>query len=365
MKKTLVSLLFLAGLAPLAAADKVVGGPLVVNVTARTATVVWIVQSDEAVMKTADGSEVHNAPLLHSESVRFTGLKAGNSYQYEVPGRPDLKGSFKTAPTGEGQFEFVVYGDTRTRHDVHRKVIAALLDHCHPDFAVQTGDLVNDGGDPALWPIFFDIEHDLLRQVAYYPALGNHERHSHNYADFMQAAPYYSFNWGNAHFAILDTDLGNAALSEVARQTYWKEQTDWLAADLAKNQKAAFRFVAGHHPPMTAVSNRQGDNPHMIALTPLLEQYHVTAAFFGHDHNYQHYLKNGIHYVITGGGGAPLYDVDKPPQGITQKVMSTENFVRVRVDGKKVHIEAITPDGATIDDFGVEGAAIESSATAH
>ena len=175
MKKALVSLLLLACVTPLLAADKVIGGPLAVNVTARTATVVWIVQSDEAVMKTADGSEVHNAPLLHSESVRFTGLKAGNSYQYEVPGRPDLKGSFKTPPAGEGQFEFVVYGDTRTRHDVHRKVIAALLEHCHPDFAVQTGDLVNDGGDPALWPIFFDIERDLLRQVAYYPALGNHE----------------------------------------------------------------------------------------------------------------------------------------------------------------------------------------------
>jgi predicted phosphodiesterase len=327
--------------------------------------VVWIVQSDEAVMKTADGSDVHNEPVLHAESVRFTSLKAGTSYEYQVPDSPELKGSFKTALAGEGPFEFVVYGDTRTRHEVHRKVIAAVLQHSHPDFVVQTGDLVNDGGDPAVWPIFFDIERDLLRQVAYYPALGNHERHSHNYTDFMQAAPYYSFDWGNAHFAILDTDLGNAAPSELARQTYWKEQTDWLAADLQKNQKAAFRFVVGHHPPMTAVAKRQGDNPHMIALIAMLEQYHVTAAFFGHDHNYQHYLKNGIHYVITGGGGAPLYDVDKPPEGITQKVAKTENFVRVRVDGKKAHVEAMTPDGTTIDEFELEGGARESAAAAH
>jgi hypothetical protein len=66
-------------------------------------------------------------------------------------------------------------------------------------------------------------------------------------------------------------------------------------------------------------------------------------------------LKNGIHYVITGGGGAPLYDVDKPPVGITQKAVSTENFVRVRVDGTKAHVEAITPEGKTIDDFELEG----------
>jgi hypothetical protein len=47
--------------------------------------------------------------------------------------------------------------------------------------------------------------------------------------------------------------------------------------------------------------------------------------------------------------------VDKPPVGITQKAVSTENFVRVRVDGKKAHVEAITPEGKTIDDFELEG----------
>jgi hypothetical protein len=41
-----------------------------------------------------------------------------------------------------------------------------------------------------------------------------------------------------------------------------------------------------------------------------------------------------VHYLITGGGGAPLYDVDKPPEGITQKVISTEHFVSVKVTGK-------------------------------
>src|SRR5260370_8063699 len=91
---------------------------------------------------------------------------------------------------------------------------------------------------------------------------------------------------------------------------------------------------------MTAVARRQGDNPEMTALIPLFEKEHVTAGFFGHDHNYQHYLKNGVHYVITGGGGAPLYDVDKPPAGITQKVISTEHFVAVTVTGKTAPIYA-------------------------
>jgi len=91
-----------------------------------------------------------------------------DEFEYQVPGRPDLKGSFRRPPPERGQFEFVVYGDTRTRHDVHRKVIAALLEHCHPDFAVQTGDLVNDGGDPSAMAGFSSrLNAICLRQVAY------------------------------------------------------------------------------------------------------------------------------------------------------------------------------------------------------
>ena len=71
----------------------------------------------------------------------------------------------------------------------------------------------------------------------------------------------------------------------------------------------------------------------MTALTEMFEKYHVSAGFFGHDHNYQHYMKKGIHYLTAGGGGAPLYDVNSPPASITQKVVSIENFVSVAVNG--------------------------------
>ena len=94
---------------------------------------------------------------------------------------------------------------------------------------------------------------------------------------------------------------------------------------------------------------RQGENPRMTALEPMFEKYRVSAGFFGHDHNYQHYLKNGVHYFITGGGGAPLYDVDTPPKDITIKAVSTESFVLVNVDGKKARVEAVRPNGERLD----------------
>jgi len=339
--------LLIASLTQAAPEDKIIGGPYVVNVTQRSATFMWVVQTGQVTATSEPGKIEKSAPVLRAQSTALTALKPGTTYHYEAFPGEACKGSFKTAPAEPGPFEFVVFGDTRTRHDVHRAVIQGILAHSNPDFFVHTGDLVENADDNALWPIYFDAERELLRKTPIFPALGNHDRHSKKYFEFMDVKPYYSFNWGNAHFTILDSDIGNIIASE--RESYWKEQVRWLEADLAAAEKSDFRFVFAHHPPMTAVKRRQGDNKHMAALESIFEKHHVTAALFGHDHNFQHYFKNNIHYYVTGGGGAPLYDVDAPPPGITKKVESTENFVTVKVDGKKLQIEARKPNGEVID----------------
>jgi len=352
--RNVLSIVGLAVCTPLAFAqsatpEKVVGGPYTVNVSPRAATVMWVLQTGEAALGTEPGKTEKVEPVLRAERVTFTGLQPGATYHYQAFAGEGGKGSFKTPPAGDARFQFVVYGDTRTRHDVHRAVIAAILKYAAPEFIMHTGDLVADGYDSALWPIYFDIERELLRKAAIFPALGNHERHASKYFDFMDAKPYYSFNWGSAHFTVIDSDIGTAGATQAQKDAFWQEQTRWLEDDLRAAQKSSLRFLFAHHPPMTAVKRRQGDNPHMIALEPMFEKYKLSAGFFGHDHNYQHYLKNGIHYFITGGGGAPLYDVDTPPAEITKKVASTENFVIVNVNGSTVRIEARTPNGQVLD----------------
>ena len=323
-----------------------------VNVTTRSATVVWIVQSDEVILRPPGGVEGRLSPAFQVQKTTMTGLQPDTRYDYEIPGQPGVKGSFKTPPTAAGPFQFVVYGDTRTRHDVHRRVIDAILKNGIPDFVLQSGDLVENGNDSSLWPIFFDIEKDLLRQTVFYPVMGNHERNSHDFYDFFQAAaPYSSFNWGNAHFMLINSDIANAAVGKVAKDAFWAEQTKWLEEDLKANQTAEFRVLVAHHPPFSAVSNRQGSNPEMRALLPMLEKYHVSLGLFGHDHNYQRNLKNGIQYVVTGGGGAPLYDVNKPDAATVQKAISIENFVTVSVNGKVMKLQAHGIDGKILDEF--------------
>jgi hypothetical protein len=349
MRKTGLLFLLLAAVAG-GAGEKIAGGPYVVNTGPRSATVMYLVEDNQVALGSAPGQHDKTVPILRAEKIPFTGLEPGKTYYYDVNGTDAGKGSFKTAPADAADFQFVVFGDTRTRTDVHRKVIASLLKNSNPEFVLHTGDTVANGSDPSLWPVFFDIERELLRKATFFPSLGNHERNAREWYDYFNVeSSYYSFNWGSSHFTVLNTDIANIGPGAELQKRFWQEQVKWLREDLEKNQNADFRFVLGHHPPMTAVSNRQGDNPHMTALMPLFTEYKVTAGFFGHDHNYQHYFKDGVHYFITGGGGAPLYDVAKPPAGITKKVASIENYMVVNVEGKTVRFEGFKPDGELLE----------------
>ncbi len=349
-----------------AADPKIAGGPYVINVTSKTATIAWLVSDDDVTLLPAGILPARKSPAFHVAKTTLTGLNPNTRYDYEIPGVPGGKASFKTPPSpGPTPFTFIAYGDNRTRPEVHQRVVNAMIAHGIPDMLLQSGDLVADGDDSSLWTTFFDIEKNLLRQTAIFPALGNHEHNSREFYEiFQKEKGYYSFDWGNAHFAVINSDIANVSKRESERTAFWEEQTRWLEDDLKTHQTADYRFVACHHPPFTAVASRQGDNPHITALTPMLEKYNVTAGFFGHDHNYQHYLKNGIHYIVSGGGGAPLYDVDKPAPGITVKVASIENFVHVSVDGKTAHVQVITIDGKVLDDFEFHGSAQAKPAVA-
>jgi len=343
------ALLLLAVVPCLPAADTLVGGPYVIHVSPKGATVAWVIQSSEVKLGTAPGKLEQKAPALRFEHVSYSNLKPGTTYYYDILGREEGKGSFKTPPTGATPFHFVVYGDTRTRHDFHRKV-ADAISKADPDFVVHTGDLVSDGADTSLWPIFFSIEKELLRKTAFFPCLGNHERNDAQYYEFFDMKePYYSFNWGNAHFTVLNSDFANAAADAAGKEKFWTGQKRWFEDDLRQSGKADFRFAVFHHPPFTAYAARQKEPSKTQDFVPLFEQYKLTAVFAGHDHNYQHHVKNGVHYIVTGGGGAPLYPVDAPIPEITKKVESTEHFVNVSVNGKQAHLEAIALDGHKID----------------
>ncbi len=248
-------------------------------------------------------------------------------------------------PTSPPSLTFAVLGDTRTQHEVHRRVVERLL-AAAPDFVLHTGDLVADGNDPALWETFFEIERDLLTRVPFYPALGNHEGNSPLYFEHFDLPGnerWYTFEHENARFICLEVD-GSADYEPGSEQYVWLEQT--LAAN---TQPWLFAFF--HFPPYTSAEEAGYERSLRRALVPLFERYGVDVVFNGHKHNYERNEVNGVTYVVTGGGGAPLYaPVEREP---TQAAFAlAHHFVLVRIAGDRLEATTISVDGEVLDTFG-------------
>ena len=89
-------------------------------------------------------------------------------------------------------------------------------------------------------------------------------------------------------------------------------------------------------------------------LCPVFKNYGVRVAFGGHDHNYYHTTRDGITYIVTGGGGAPLYPCNKE-RGVIDgdKYLSCHHFLVCDVNGDSIRIQVIKVDGTELEHFSI------------
>jgi acid phosphatase type 7 len=210
---------------------------------------------------------------------------------------PSVPRQLEPAPAG---INICIYGDSRSGHGVHQRIVNAIM-RLKPVAVFHTGDLVANGRDPGQWAIFNRIVAPLRLSAAFYPALGNHERNAALYfADFKLPGNgrWYWVDIDAIHFIVLDTGSPIGPGSE---------QYNWLEKYLQRTNPADFTVAVFHHPPLSVGPHAYDEKKLHNSIVPLFEKYDVDLVFAGHDHDYQRFFYNNIHYVVTGGGGAPLY----------------------------------------------------------
>jgi acid phosphatase type 7 len=328
-------------------------GPYLQAVTPADVTVVWetATPGDSRVdygPTAAYGSTLSDSTPIAHHALTLTGLSPYTTTHYRVStdGQPmESDSTFQTAATPtQTTFSFVAFGDTRTGDDAHRQVVSSILSLA-PNFVLHTGDFVADGNDSAQWTEFFSIEHDLLRQSPLYGALGNHEGNSQLYFDafhFPGNERWYSFDYGNVHFVALEID-GHADYSSGS------PQVQWLKNDLAHTSQQ-WKVVFFHIPPYSSGSEHGSNLGVRAVMEPLFRQYGVDLVFNGHDHDYERSVANGITYIVTGGGGAPLYAKGQP-EPASVYFTSTYHSVQVSVTGMTLAVTGVRPDGVRFDEF--------------
>lgn len=289
-----------------------------------------------------------------THEVVIDGLEPATSYTYSVKlddGTVE-RGAFTTAPDDTRPFTFVVYGDNRTNPYAHAAIVAAIK-RTPADLLVHTGDMVYDGSQPADWREFFSIERELLRDRCVFPTIGNHEiamptsDGALRYARmFRVPAPpdaaerWYTFKWSSARFFMLD-----------AHDEFATAERAWLEKALAAAKDEAgvqLRIVVLHHGPYSS-GLHGGNEALLLARVPdLLRGYKVDLVLSGHDHIYERGDANGLRYIVSGGGGAPVYREYRAAR-TTQKFEPVYHFLKFAVNGSAVNMSALRHDGSIIE----------------
>ena len=379
----------------------------------------------------------------------LTGLMAGTKFTYRVlkNGKEVFQAQGQAIKSVEQPYRFIAIGDIGAETP-EQKALATRIFLEKPDYVVIPGDIVYENGlvsqyKTKFWPIYNADKADtagapIMRSIPFVAAVGNHDADTRNLDFKPDALAYYmfwdqplngplgkeggafvpvlngsdahkkvfydaagetyprmsnySFDYGNAHWTVLDADV----------YVDWTNQelTDWVAKDLADSKNATWHFVTFHHPGFNS-SREHFEQQQMRLLSPIFEAGKVDVVFNGHVHNYQRSFpmtfapdrqgtlliggrdqktlrgrvvngkwvldktfdgKNdttpqGIIYIVTGAGGQDLYNPEQQNdpdswQKFTNKFISTIHSLTVAdVDGKTLIVRQLDAEGHELDGF--------------
>lgn len=367
---------------PARAAATLLRRPYLQNVQGDFASILWTTLENRAgdvLVGRADGTTFSVPAFVSQFPPRITnlaytfyqyqadlsGLAPGTEYAYRVrmDGVPVTPGPalFRTAAPGD--FSFLAFGDTGENTPSQRSIVARMLGESGISLLLHTGDLAYPKGDYEHYEsAHFGLNAPLLDHLPFFPTPGNHDYYADNAAPYLAChslpdsgvdpadrGRYYSFDWGDAHFTSIDSNLlpGGSADRMLA----------WVDHDLASTRKF-WKIVFLHHPPYPT-GHHKGDAicaAVRARVNPIVERHRVQLVLAGHEHGYERTLPlrgdqlqegTGTTYIITGGGGAGLHDVN--PGDFTVVALQDYNYLRVDVVGRSLTVRATDAEGTEID----------------
>lgn len=348
----------------------------------------------------------------------------------------------RTRASAGKSVKFVMIGDL-ANGKAEQNAVAFQMWQAKPDFLVVLGDIVYSAGRVSqymhhFWTTYNDppaigakTGAPLMQTIPFYPVIGNHDadmaklpetpdalgafyffhgpengpglgpwstplgKDAKVAATFRAAAGasypalnHYSFDYGPAHFLVLDTNGYNSAS--------FMQLAPWVEKDLQAS-KQRWKFVCMHAPAFHT-SPQHYTEQKMRLLEPVFEANGVDVVFAGHVHNYQRSkpllfkpnpsardargrvngeftfdnefdgvtktVPKGIIHVVTGGGGATLYNAkdfektvaqlskDNPGNYVpltAKYVADKHSFSLIELSPQELVLKQISIDGVELD----------------
>ncbi|MDR3616426.1 MAG: metallophosphoesterase [Candidatus Obscuribacterales bacterium] len=379
--------------------------------------------------------------LYRSHVVALENLPPDTAYAYEIwrDSTVIFSDQLHTRKAPHQAFRFVAVGDPGTKGDGQTQV-AQRVATVRPDLIVQPGDIVyKQGLFSEYLSNFFPFQSKLLSRYLSVQVLGNHDvtrpdfRKAHSLSEFPDSLAWYyvwslplngprraalwsnveplrgarhlrrtfksntnarypgmgnySFDYGLAHFVVLDANVYMDWSDSVFRQ--------WLQNDLSQSQ-AKWKIVVWHQPSFTSHLRHRVEQ-RMRLVADIIQNAGVKLVLTGHAHHYERSFPLNFHiaatpgasligkngnvegdiqldkdydgvtktkpqgpiYIVTGGGGAPLSIVDRDVpassdqwQSFTNKlVFDRHSFSIIDVNADSLTVRQMAADGEVFDSF--------------
>jgi len=236
--------------------------------------------------------------------VTVSDLSAGTEYKYRVGDAANNLwsevGTFKT-DDGDNQFSFITIADVQASSYENFAQAACVLKGANEvlpnsEFTVNLGDFVNDNTNEE-WDNYFANFAFSNMNTTFAPVAGNHDGNITNKLNIgvfdsmfnlsnantdsstnWVNGVYYSFDYGNAHFAVLNTN-------DMYPMT--QSQRNWLINDM-KQSDADWKFVFMHRAAYAEGKNINKPDTIIMrdVLLPLFDELDIDMVYAGHDHCY-------------------------------------------------------------------------------
>lgn len=317
---------------------------------------------------------------IHTAAV--SDLKPGTAYEYRV-GAGDKRSDWQSFHTAQGHdFKALIFPDSQSSDYSVWAATAQPAWQRNQDaqFFINMGDLVDNGQDHYQWNAWFDVVGDMIARIPVVPLLGNHETYDKDWKVRMPEAylhlfalpridrekyqnQFYSFDYGDVHFVVLNTQSQELADFEPSLD---EDEVAWFKEDMAKTTKK-WKIVLMHKDPLQyGFANRpqpreEGFSPEGRLWMPLFDQYGVDAVLSAHLHTYRDrgHIRNfqrdesGPLYLITGVAGNVQYPGLWKQHSLDKYVApqpETDNYMTLEATDDSLTFRSFLPDGQLLEE---------------
>ena len=249
--------------------------------------------------------------------VEVKGLQKETEYNYSVDAKSlkidNTKRSFETLNDDENRTQRIwVLGDSGNFNSAQQENYKAMMQHVG-DKQIDTWLMLGDnayrsGTQEQFNKSIFNAFPKMLKSHVLWPVIGNHDARRWAFYDIFEfptqgesggvasgSESYFSFEKGNVHFVLLD--------SQTVDRDADGEMAQWLKKDLAANTKL-WTIAIFHHPPYSKGSHDSDSyydsRGRMVQMRenilPILEKYDVDLVLSGHSHVYERSLLSHKQY---------------------------------------------------------------------